>query len=131
MQLDDMSGHGYWRGDIAGLFTLKLEGQPIKLLDVAIVQADSDPKTDLSSIIGYQRLAVRNYWFRAIRFPEENLSDSTRYAVCAFPDIYREGSKLTFVMSDSKIIYAKDLGHGQGIIAYPRDMDREYWKRLD
>src|SRR5204862_3710767 len=38
----------YWRQDIAGLYALKVEETPIKLVELSLARADAEAKTDLS-----------------------------------------------------------------------------------
>jgi len=129
--VDGEKAKGYWRGDIAGLYTLKVEGQPIRLVEVAVAQADYDPKTDHSSIVGYQHLPIRNYWFRAIRLRGESTPNLERYAVCAFPAEVREYSKSTYIMSNDGVIYSKELPPGEGVSDYAVDPVKENWKKVD
>lgn len=118
----------YWRGDVAGLYGYSPNGVPLALIETSQAEADD------SSAGGYPVLREKKpksgYWFRALKFGDETTSDSSRYAVCAFPDS-RAVNRWTFIVDHRNVIYRKDLGAVRGIRVFPSDPTAEGWEKTD
>ena len=120
----------FWRGDVAGLYTLKpaADGNAIKLIELSVASADDRPKSD---ILAYAvRSAKAGYWFRAMLHEDEKTASPDRYAYCAFPDSPTAG-KWTFIVDEQTSIYRKELQKQRGVERYPLDPVKEGWQKLD
>jgi hypothetical protein len=124
--------HQFWRGDIAGLYTLKPRGHPeeasIKLIELSVASADDRAVTDISPYA--VKSAKAGYWFRAILHEDEATPDPDRFAACAFPDSPSAG-KWIFITDESNTIWRKELRGQRGIDRYPLDPRKAGWLKLD
>ena len=122
----------FWRGDIAGLYTLKSAADPqgpaIKLIELSVASADDRPVTDISPYA--VRSAKAGYWFRAILHEDEVSADPDRFAACAFPDSPSAG-KYVFITDETNVIYRKELKKQRGIERFPLDPLKAGWSKLD
>lgn len=122
----------FWRGDVAGLYTLKSSADPagpaMKLIDLSIASADDRPTTDVSPYA--VRTAKAGYWFRAILHEDERTPSPDRYAFCAFPDGPSAG-KWTFIVDEQNAIYRKELKNPRGVERCPADPVKSGWEKLD
>ncbi len=128
---NDRDGNGkndFWRGDIAGLYTVKgKDGEAIKLIELSMAGADALPVTDIAK---YIRAAPKaGYRYRALRFADEKTPDPERFAACAFPDNEKAG-KVMFIISHENRMYRKKAVPG-GVEVYPSDPVKEGWEKLD
>ena len=128
----DRDGNGktdYWRGDIAGLYSIfppsADERAAIKLIELSIAAADDRPRTDIARYIRTQPKA--GYWYRSLRLPGETLPDPDRFAAACFPARYPDTGRWTFIVREDGVLWRKDLGHGRGLEEYPRDPSWEGW----
>jgi DUF2950 family protein len=123
----------FWRGDVAGLFTLVPAGaadlEPIKLIEISVAGADDRPVTDL---VKYTvRSPKAGYWYRALRHADEKLPDPQRFAFCCFPSEYGKSGSWTYILSEANTLYKKDLHRAGGVEVFPLDPLREGWEKLD
>ena len=119
----------YWRGDIAGLYTIQsCNGDAIKLIELSVASADDRPVTDLSPYA--VRSSKTGYWFRALRHEDERTPSPDRFAACAFPE-NRAAGKYTFIVDETNTIYRKRLRGPRGVFFYPKDPERDGWAKLD
>ena len=127
---NDRDGNGkndFWRGDIAGLFTVKgKDGQAIKLIEMSIAYADVRPLTEYEKHLSAPKSGYR---FRALRFADEKIPDPERFAACAFPDIEKAG-KAMFIISHENCVYRKKAVP-YGVEVYPADPLKEGWEKMD
>jgi hypothetical protein len=120
----------FWRGDIAGLYTVKgMDGQPIKLIELSVGSADDRPVTDMS------RFSIRSpkagYWFRALRYKDEaeKVDAESRFAACAFPSSVGAGVYM-FLVTQDNTIYRK-IFEGQPPELCPDEPLKDGWSKLD
>jgi hypothetical protein len=129
----------FWRGDIAGLYTLvpkdvpesepeRIQRHAIKLIELSVASADDRPVTDLNNFA--VRSSKNGYWFRAIRHADEKTLSPDRFAACAFPDS-RYAGKWTYILDENNVIYRKELGSQRGVEIFPEDPITGGWTRLD
>ncbi|HZE97014.1 MAG TPA: DUF2950 family protein [Planctomycetota bacterium] len=133
---NDRDGDGvpqFWRGDIAGLYTLTpLGGGPaIKLIELSLACADERPVTNLSPY-GVPE-AKAGYWFRALRHTDERTLDAAaRFAAEAHPARYPTSGKYTYVVDENNTVYRADLGHGRGVVVFPTESElKTRWSKFD
>jgi hypothetical protein len=119
---------GYWRKDVAGLCVQQDSGELIRLISMGLALADYAPVVDMSR--HSPRAPLRGYWFRAISIEGEVSADTSHFAVCAFPAVYSDVMNHTFIISDAKRVYFKDLGASKGDIPYPRDPLAAGWTAI-
>jgi hypothetical protein len=118
----------YWRGDIAGLYALKVGDQPIKLIEISLAGADARPLTDVSSFI---RPAPKSgYWYRMLRFAGETTPDPGHWAAIAYPDSLSSGRTL-FILSDAGTMYKKAWEGEPPPEVYPADPEKDGWSKWD
>jgi len=120
----------FWRGDVAGLYTVSPPGGlPIRLIDSDVAAADDRPlaTTALPSLWK----SFHGYRFRAIRHLDEdpNQPDPQRFAFCAYPA--RPGAgKHMFVINENNSVFrcvAEDLN---GTDHFPTDDElKAKWHR--
>jgi hypothetical protein len=123
----------FWRGDVAGLYTLTPPGsaEPIRLIEVSVAAADDRPITNIAAFA--PRAPKTGYWYRAIRKKgEPPLKPSIQFAFCAFPSEYGRTGKFTYILDENNCVYKADLGHGRGLEVFPDDAElRRNWSKLD
>lgn len=137
---NDRDGDGrneFWRADIAGLYALVNEQErrrnpgtpePIRLIELSIAGADDRPVTDIA--VYTNRAAKASYWYRGLRFEDEDEPDTDRFAACAFPDS-RAAGKWTYIISHENTVYRNDLAPNRGLLVYPDDPEEAGWTKLD
>ena len=120
----------YWRQDIAGLYALKTEETPIKLIELSLALADADAKTDLSEYMKKEWLpqAKMGYFYRALRFWDEKEPDPGRFAAAAYPTSLSAGM-LMYIMADDGRIWMKPYTNTPPGI-YPEDPRKDGWEPL-
>ena len=136
---NDRDGNGvaeFWRKDIAGLYTLVHKADrgpdplPIALIELSVAGADDRPITDIGT---YTTLGAKaGYWYRALRFENEDSDDldPNQFAACAYPDRRSAGRK-TFSISHWNTVYSKDLSSRCGLLVYPANPVKAGWQKLD
>jgi hypothetical protein len=79
----------------------------------------------------------KGYWFGLLKYyqnqsgkqPYDIAYSQKHFAITAYPHDYGYKGKKTFLMSETGIIYSKDLGKGQYIDTYPGpDPTMHGWK---
>ena len=123
---DENKIQDYWRSDVAGLYVMKSQGQPLKLIELSCALADDRPVVPAGP-----REPKAGYWFRAIRFAGESKPGPKRFAFCAFPEAYPKTGKQTFIINEDNTVYRKDLGAARGVEVWPADPLKEGWEKLD
>lgn len=120
----------FWRGDVAGLYTLEsaADGTALKLIELSVATADDRPVTDLGPYGVSSPKA--DYRFRAILHEDERTPSPDRFASCSFPDGPRSG-KWTFIVDENNTIYRKELQKQRGVFLYPKDPEKAGWQKLD
>ncbi|HXX92251.1 MAG TPA: DUF2950 family protein [Planctomycetota bacterium] len=124
----DAGGPAYWRADIAHLFRVNGRGQPVGLIEAGLARADDRPQNPLE--LPAPRSPLDGYWYRSVLHEGETRPDSDHVALCAFPDQYPASGRHTLLMSESGVVWAKDLGRGGGVDVIPRDPAQEGWRIL-
>src|ERR1043166_7178419 len=140
-QSNDRDGNkknDFWVGDVAGLRTLKVEGQELQLIEISVAQADAFPLGP-SGV----RTSKSGYWYATIpKAPDgkpyaQTVDGKTDYrnpaafAACAWPAEYGSAGKLTFIVNEDKAAFKKDLGKGERVQQWPADPKAEGWSPLD
>ncbi len=120
------SRNDYWRADVAGLYTEKDRGEPLRLIELSCAVADDRPVVPAGP-----RASKSGYWFRAIHFADEAKPDPARFAFCAFPDGSPKNGRYTFILREDRVVYRKDLGKARGIDVWPDDPEKAGWTKLD
>jgi hypothetical protein len=119
----------FWRGDVAGLYFLKLGSEPIKLIEQSVALADVAPRTEIPSFL--TRSPKSGYHFKALRFRDENdVSDPQRFAFVAYPSVPQVG-KWIFIVSPENTVYRRSIVAGPVPDIYPDDPLKEGWSKLD
>lgn len=122
----------YWRGDIAGLYTIVPKGgspkDAIKLIEPAIACADDRPVTDIHPY--GPRRPKAGYWYRALRFKSETTPGPNRFAACAYPDTLSSG-RVMFLITDRNQMYMKSVDRIEPPVVCPDDPEKEGWRRMD
>ncbi len=126
----------YWVGDVAGLYCIETNGQPIKLIEVSVAGADVAPKTNVakwatpSSKAGYS-YAVIPFKADGTPYDEGNGRNPSAFAFCAFPAKYESWSRYTLIVDEANTIYRKDIPDPKRILRWPKDLAAEGWTKLD
>jgi len=125
--LDRDGTKAFWREDVAGLRFHK----DLHLIDRNLARADGNPAREYES--AEQPQPLRGYWYRQIRFVDENLKtlDGKRFALCGYPNRYGMDGNSTYIIKQDGVLFKKDLGHGNGIEIHPFDPVAEGWKRVE
>jgi hypothetical protein len=127
---NDRDGNGeqdFWRSDVAGLYSMRnKEGEEIRLIGLSTACADDRPLRPAGP-----RAPKAGFWFRAIPHEGETKPDPRRFAACCFPADYPRSGRLTFIIDEGNTIYRRDLGHGRGLEAFPADLQKDGWTKLD
>ena len=134
----------FWRGDISGLYGILPAGdrEMIKLIEISVAGADAAPLGKAS--LGeegpgqvhsdqYTVFAPKaGYFFLALRHADEDPDklDPNRFAACAYPDVYRDRQRMTYILCEDNTIFQKDLG-GRPPDVFPADLEKEGWRKLD
>lgn len=131
---NDRDGNGlndFWRGDIAGLYTLKKGGQEIRLIELSVALADDRPLVPLDP--WGTPAAKAGFRIRALPHADERVRGPDRFAVCAFPAPIEKGRYGTYVLSEDNIVRKKILGHARGIEAHPTagELKVQEWETLN
>jgi hypothetical protein len=132
---DDKDRNGiqdYWTGDVAGLHSIQVDGQPIAILPRRLAEADAAPLTPLvPNPIPYQ-----GYYLMALD-PEEHkdpaepspkdrdsksreLHNMKRYCFCAFPVGPETGDRVWIIVEGGKMFRSKE-----GVVVPPRSRPKD------
>lgn len=131
----------YWVGDVSRLYYLEANGQPLKLIELAVAEADAAPKGSLQ-----QPAPKANYRYAAIVKGESGQPydrgdgrNPSRFAFCAYPAVYRKnpwyldeghGTFWTFILNEANVPWKKDTG-GAPVTQWPKDPQAEGWVRAE
>jgi hypothetical protein len=116
----------YWRTDVAGLYTLAPDGEPLKFIGLSTAQADRRPAAPVPG----GRVTKCAYWFETLGFGDEKKPDPMRFAYCAWPDVpYR--NEWTFMVDHHGVIYGKRIAPYWPPEFYPADPTAEGWVTLE
>lgn len=131
---NDRDGNGkndFWRGDIAGLYALEVQGQAIKLIELSVAAADDRATTKIESHA--LKAPKAGFWYRALSHADEHVPGRDRFAASGFPESLASGRYGTYVISEANVVRKKMLGHARGIEVHPTDaqLKREAWEVLD
>ena len=131
-------------GKYCGLyFDVDKKGTRITLIEytdaVADCRADGDTEGDAgddckyivntipNKTVNFKSTSKMGYWFGLMMFyndgmriiPYDKKYSKDHFAIVAFPDLYNENSRYSFVMKEDGKIYKKDLGKGKYIDTFP------------
>ena len=133
----------FWRGDIAGLYSLLPPGstEMIKLIELSVAGADAAPLgTSPLGAAGPGQVAQgqytvpspkAGYLYRALRHADEDPAalDPNRFAACAYPASAGSG-KWTFIIDETGTIWRKPGGGPPDAFPDGETLKRE-WSKLD
>jgi hypothetical protein len=130
---NDRDGDGVkqvWRGDVAGLYTLRPKGsdEAIKLIERSAAMADlrlaTAPPAD------WEVAPKAGYWFAALRFEDEAPGKLApdRFAFVAAPDTLKAG-KTVFAITQAGAVWRRPARGGVGDLptAFPLDPAAAGW----
>jgi hypothetical protein len=112
----------YWRQDAAGLYTLALDGKPLKFINLSTAQADHRPA---SPVPGGQACHDA-YWIESLGFRDEKTPDPNRFAYCAWP-VPQPWKEWTFIVNQQGVVYGKRCDMAGPPEFYPLDPPAEGW----
>jgi hypothetical protein len=110
----------FWRGDVAGLYTISPPGGlPIRLIEPGVAAADDRP---LALSAPRFPKTFHGYRFRAIRYLDEDplKPDPQRFAICAYPASPAAG-KYMFVINENNSIFRSAVVDCNGTDHFPTD----------
>jgi hypothetical protein len=139
---DDNQVNDYWVGDVSRLYYLEVQGQPIKLIERSVADADgapSKPLQDPRSKVGFRFAAIK-LDETGVPYDRGNGRNPEKYGFCAYPVTYRaktawyqnslDLAQFTYIVNEENIIWKKDLG-GAPAAKWPKDPLAEGWSKLD
>jgi hypothetical protein len=120
----------FWRGDIAGLYMIQPPGstEMIKLIELSMVGADAAPRHDVTQVS--VKAPKSGYWFKALRYRNEETPDPNRFAACAYPT-HQSGGRVVFIITEENTIYSRRVTEAKPPEFYPDDPAKEGWTKLD
>jgi len=116
----------YWRRDVAGLYTMVLDGRPLKF--ITLTAARADPRSIVPPPDG--RRPYYGWWIEAIGFADEKTPDPRRFAYCAWPEDSNT-SEWVFVVSHQGEVFAKRFDRPETLKVFPADPRAEGWRTTD
>ena len=116
----------YWRRDAAGLYTLAVNGKPLKFINLSTAQADHRP---VSPVPGGQACHDA-YWIESLGFRDEKSPDPYRFAYCAWP-VPQPWKEWTFIVNQQGVVYGKRCGTVGPPEVYPLDPPAEGWVTIE
>jgi len=121
----------YWRSDIAGLYTVEVDGVAIKLIELSAAAADDRPTTNVSKFA--EKSPKAGFWYRALPHADEKVRGPDRFAACTFPVNLSAGRYGTYIVSENNTVFRRLLGHAKGIEAYPppAELKDGEWMKMD
>ena len=98
--------------DYSDLYYTQKAGQPIKLIDKALADADDD---------GGAGIPKSGYLFGDLTTDAAGNAYDNRYecAICAWPALYNRSGLYTYVIDITGSVYMSDLGAGAPLTQYP------------
>jgi len=121
----------FWRTDIAGLYTVEVQGFAIKLIELSVASADDRAAPDIGKYAA--KSPKVGFWYRALPHADEKTRGPDRFAACAFPESLAAGRYGTYIISEDNTILRRLLGHAKGIEAYPSpgELKANEWEKID
>jgi len=99
------------------------------LIEPSLAGADDRPAADVSAYA--VRAPKAGYWYRALLHERESKPAPDRFAATAHPDVYRDGMRYAFVVSEQNTIYRFDFKRKVVPAFYPADPPAQGWTKLD
>jgi hypothetical protein len=146
---NDRDGNGlreYWVGEVAGLRTLRdARGVPLRLIEASIAHRDASsvgvdggrrrfstlPAEADGSMRRWKYAVIPTRWNGApygmdLDNDGRNCESEVGFAFCAYPEIYGEATRHTWIVNETGRIWKKDLaGHPAG--QFPANPETEGW----
>jgi|GEM_PF-1962466 len=141
---DENGAQDYWTLDVAGFYARTDEsGKPLNLI------VSTDARADLEGAARYPSVgraeASKGYWLGALKKDETatpycqdadgdgaSETNPAKYGFRAWPAEYGKGGKMTFILNEEGVVYAKDLGAGGSCEAWPgEDPTKAGWVEAD
>jgi hypothetical protein len=125
----------YWRGDVAGLYSLLPfeDVEPIGLIERSAAEADLAPWPEHA--LAPAPLPKYAYVFLALRHvgEEETGWNPNRFAAGAFPTVHKADAwpRNSYIISEGNAVFLKDLGPGGRVLTFPADPLKEGWRKVD
>ena len=122
----------FWRSDVAGLYTVQVQGgDAIKLIELSVAAADDRPVTDMAKYA--EKSPKAGFWYRALPHADEKTRGPDRFAACTFPESLAAGRWGTYIICEDNTILRRLLGHAKGIEAYPpaAEVKAGEWAKID
>ena len=115
---------------VAGDGAADPEKDAIKLIESSVAGADDRPVVPIEKYV--LRGPKSGYWYRAIRHGDELTRDPKRFAFCAFPNVYGQSGRWTFIIDEKNTLFKADLGTARGVEVFP-DAEglRNHWLMMD
>jgi hypothetical protein len=128
----------FWTGDVSGLYSLKVNGKELRLLERALAEADSCPIHGLS----WPYRPKQGYYFAALEAddsmngvsyfqntggnrPMGDVHNLERFGFCAFPESQSSG-KYSFIVNENNTIFRSS--RGGHVTRWPDDPRlKSYW----
>jgi hypothetical protein len=123
----------YWTYDVSCLYRMKdMDGNSVKAIDIQFAKADTSPTGD-DVFVGVGHIqkslvatptAYSGYHYRAMLYDENGIpynqntvsetkvkaTNSTKWAIVAYPEYYGTSGYSTFIINQEGIIYSTDCG---------------------
>jgi hypothetical protein len=129
---DSSVPHNFVRRDIATLYFAPMkEGHQAKCIERCIADADV---TSTWRTPSQQAVPLDGYLYAATQYVHEQQPDAHRFAICCWPVVYDTNhalSTFSFLITEERLIYVKDLGPLTGPVRCPEDPKSEGWVTLD
>jgi hypothetical protein len=116
----------YWRRDAAGLYTLEIDGKPLKFISLSTAHADRRPASPVPN--GDETTAA--YGVQTLGFQDEKTPDPFRFAYCAWPEP-QPWKEWTFIVSQQGVVYGKRCDSLKPPEFYPADPPAEGWVTVE
>ncbi len=145
--ITDADGNGakdYWTLDVAGFYAHPdKSGEKLKWIAIGDAKADVKGGGRYPAVGNAQ--PARGYWFGALKNDEtaapycqdadgdgKRETNPEKYGFRAWPAEYGKGGKMTFILNEEGVVYAKDLGVGGNCDAWPgEDPAKAGWVEAD
>lgn len=136
----------YWTGDVSGLYRLlNSDGLQIKGIDLDLAEADTDPIAPIANYVGSalgHAMPKDGYYFTAMTTDETGsiyrinplrgtniyALHNSKFAFCAYPEIYEETGKNIFMVSHDGTIWRKDIGSATSVRTWTDSNPKGFWK---
>jgi hypothetical protein len=112
----------YWRGDVAGLYTLAPGGTPLRYIELSTALADRRPLSALPQ----QACTHYGYWYQTLGFADERRPDPSRFAYLAVPETTGHEAWM-FIVNHEGVPYGKRTESAKPPDVYPDNPRSEGW----